>query len=411
MKTNIDTYMAQQKVDALVVLGSAQHNPDMVYFTGIAHLTRAVLLKKQGVEPVLMYQPMERDEAAKCGFETRNSTAYNQSKLPNESSTKSRQAVHQFCALLAEFGVTRGRVAVYGFDDIRTSASFLRDVKTIYPGIEILFESDENILELATATKSAEEVERIRNMGVTTVQVVAEVADFLSSCFAGSQGIIDTHGNVVTIERVKRLIDQELIKRGAENPEGTIFAQGRDAGVPHSTGNPSEVLQPGKNIVFDIFPCEMGGGYFYDFTRTWSLGYATEENRQLHKQVLDVYQIVTNELEAGKPFHAFQQRTCELFESFGHDSIIHHPMTTSGYVHSLGHGVGLRVHEHPFCVNQAKELDFLQPGCVFTIEPGLYYPDLGTGVRIEDTYWMNEQGVIERLVEYPYDLVIPIKNR
>lgn len=411
MKTNIDTYMAQQKVDALVVLGAAQHNPDMVYFTGIAHLTRAVLLKKQGVEPVLMYQPMERDEAAKSGFETRNSTAYNQSKLPNESSTKSRQAVHQFCALLAEFGVTRGRVAVYGFDDIRTSASFLRDVKTIYPGIEILFESDENILELATATKSAEEVERIRNMGAITVQVVAEVTDFLSSCFAGSQGIIDPHGNVVTIERVRRLIDQELIKRGAENPEGTIFAQGRDAGVPHSTGNPSEVLQPGKNIVFDIFPCEMGGGYFYDFTRTWSLGYATEENRQLHKQVLDVYQIVTNELEAGKPFHAFQQRTCELFESFGHDSIIHHPMTTSGYVHSLGHGVGLRVHEHPFCVNQAKELDFLQPGCVFTIEPGLYYPDLGTGVRIEDTYWMNEQGVIERLVEYPYDLVIPIKNR
>jgi Xaa-Pro aminopeptidase len=86
-------------------------------------------------------------------------------------------------------------------------------------------------------------------------------------------------------------------------------------------------------------------------------------------------------------------------------------MTTSGYVHSLGHGVGLRVHEHPFCVNNPKELDCLQPGCVFTIEPGLYYPDLDTGVRIEDTYWVNEQGKIERLVEYSYDLVIPIKNR
>jgi len=411
MKTNIDTCMAQQKVDALVVLGAAQHNPDMVYFTGIAHLSRTVLLKKQGVEPVLMYQPMERDEAAKSGFETRNSAAYNQSKLPTESVIKFKQAVHQFCALLAEFGMTQGRVAVYGFDDIRTSASFLRDVQAVYPGVEILVDGDENILELAMATKSAEEVERIRKMGVITAQVVAEVADFLSGCHAGSLGIEDSHGNVVTIERVKRLIDLELIKREAENPEGSIFAQGRDAGVPHSIGNPSEVLQPGKNIVFDIFPCEMGGGYFHDFTRTWSLGYATEENHQLHQQVLDVYQMVIRELESGKPFHIFQQRTCELFESFGHDTIIHHPMTTSGYVHSLGHGVGLRVHEHPFCINQAKELDFLQPGCVFTIEPGLYYPDLGTGVRIEDTYWMNEQGVIKRLVEYPYDLVIPIKNR
>jgi Xaa-Pro aminopeptidase len=411
MKTNIDTYMAQQKVDVLVVLGAAQHNPDMVYFTGIAHMTRAVLLKKQGVEPVLMHQPMERDEATKSGFETRNSAAYNQSKLPTESSTKSRQAVHQFCALLSEFGVTRGRVAVYGFDDIRTSASLLQDVKAVYPDIEILVERDENILELAMATKSADEVERIRNMGLKTAQVVAEVADFLTDCHAGSLGIEDKHGNAVTIERVKRLIDLELIKRGAENPEGTIFSQGRDAGVPHSTGNPSEVLQPGKNIVFDIFPCEMGGGFFYDFTRTWSLGYATEENRQLYQQVLDVYQMVTRELATGKPFYAFQQRTCELFESFGHDTIIHQPMTTSGYVHSLGHGVGLRVHEHPFCVNNPKELDCLQPGCVFTIEPGLYYPDLDTGVRIEDTYWVNEQGKIERLVEYSYDLVIPIKNR
>jgi Xaa-Pro aminopeptidase len=54
--------------------------------------------------------------------------------------------------------------------------------------------------------------------------------------------------------------------------------------------------------------------------------------------------------------------------------------------------------------------DVLEPGMVFTVEPGLYYPSKGFGVRIEDTVTMNEQGKIEILADFPYQLVLPVRE-
>ena len=73
-------------------------------------------------------------------------------------------------------------------------------------------------------------------------------------------------------------------------------------------------------------------------------------------------------------------------------------------MHTLGHGVGLDVHEEPFF--RAETL--LRPGHVFTIEPGLYYPDEGMGCRIEDVLWIDESGGVHNLTDFPYDLVIPM---
>jgi len=52
----------------------------------------------------------------------------------------------------------------------------------------------------------------------------------------------------------------------------------------------------------------------------------------------------------------------------------------------------------------------LKGGVVMTIEPGLYYPEQGMGVRIEDSYWMRADGLVEKLAEYPYDFVLPMKK-
>ena len=98
-----------------------------------------------------------------------------------------------------------------------------------------------------------------------------------------------------------------------------------------------------------------------------------------------------------------------LFEDMGHPTVRTHKNTEVGYNHSIGHGVGLRIHEKPWFGDNADETDILIPGSVFTVEPGLYYPDKGMGVRIEDTYCVNHQGKIEKMAEYPYDLVLPIR--
>jgi Xaa-Pro aminopeptidase len=87
------------------------------------------------------------------------------------------------------------------------------------------------------------------------------------------------------------------------------------------------------------------------------------------------------------------------------------PGALEGYVHSLGHGLGLHVHEMPFSGLTADEKETLVKGSVFTIEPGLYYPEKGMGVRLEDTYYVSESGTIEKVVDFPMDLVIPIQSK
>lgn len=169
-------------------------------------------------------------------------------------------------------------------------------------------------------------------------------------------------------------------------------------------------MRLGQTIVFDIYPAEMGGGYFYDFTRTWSLGYATPEAEKLYEQVRAVYNQVVENLDLNAKFKDYQNLTCELFEKDGHKTPRTDKAPLEGYVHSLGHGVGLNIHERPASGLTAADDNLLKPGVVITIEPGLYYPEQGMGFRIEDTYWVRPDGKIELLAEYPYDFVLPMKR-
>jgi Xaa-Pro aminopeptidase len=115
------------------------------------------------------------------------------------------------------------------------------------------------------------------------------------------------------------------------------------------------------------------------------------------------------ELEVGRRFADYQKRVCQLYKDMGHATIQSQPDTEEGYVHSLGHGVGLRIHERPFSGAGALAEDRLNPGAIVTIEPGLYYPSRGMGVRLEDTVYVRPDGTFEVLAPYPLDLVLPVK--
>jgi Xaa-Pro aminopeptidase len=170
------------------------------------------------------------------------------------------------------------------------------------------------------------------------------------------------------------------------------------------------VLRLGQTIIFDIFPCEPGGGYFHDFTRTWCLGYAPEEALALYEDVRFVFQTVMNELRVGVPTRQVMRRACQLFEERGHPTQRSDPQTQEGFVHGLGHGVGLNIHERPQFGMFASESERLLPGMVMTVEPGLYYPKREMGVRLEDTIWVRPDGQVETLVEYPLDFVLSMQN-
>jgi Xaa-Pro aminopeptidase len=411
MKNDIDQLMIENGIDALLIVGPAQHNPSMFYLTGGGHITNADLIKKVGDIPVIFHGSMEREEAARTGLITCSYDQFSFSDYLKKTNNNQIDAhALRYRDLFSKAGVEKGKIALYGATEIGAKFAVLQRFQQLFPEFEITGLIPDSILLKAMMIKDPDEINRIRKIGVITTNVVGKVADFLSNQRVDNETLISEDNSPVTIGLVKSKINYWLAEAGAENPEQTIFAIGRDAGVPHSQGNDSDVIQLGKTIVFDIFPCENGGGYYYDFTRTWCVGYAPDDVQKLYDQVKTAYDTVVSELTENTPFKHYQRRTCELFEEMGHPTVLSNPSTLEGYVHSLGHGLGLHVHEMPFSGLTASDQETLARGSVFTIEPGLYYPDRGMGIRLEDTYYVSESGTIEKIVDFPMDLIIPIKS-
>ena len=402
MKSDLDALMQAKDLDAILVLGDAEHNPPMTYLVGGGHVAHAVLIKKRNEEPLLFCNAMEREEAAKSGLRT----------IPLR-----RAPITEFIDRPAElFGthcLSSGRVGVYGKTDLSEALVLLDLLREAFPGVAFVGESpSDSIFMRAMETKDESEVERIRRMGRITTEVVGMVADYLTSReVREDEVLLKEDGSPLLVSDVKGKIALWLAERGAVDVEGCIFAVGRDAGIPHSVGSPADELRLGRTIVFDIFPGERGGGYFYDFTRTWSLGYASPEAQELYDEVKSVYDKVIENVDLNARFKDYQQLVCEEFNRRGHKTPVHSDgVLTEGYVHSVGHGLGLNIHERPSSRHTDGDDNLLKAGVIVTIEPGLYYPEKGMGVRVEDSYWVRPDGVMERLAEYPYDFVLPMKK-
>jgi Xaa-Pro aminopeptidase len=409
MKEQLDDLMKAYDVAAILIIGSADHNPAMRYFTGNVHVSRGDLIIKPGEKPVLIHDAFERDEAARTGCDLLPNNKYPFVDLIKETNgDRTRVEARRLAHILEDCHVKSGKVVVYGQADAGKAFSSFSGVSEYLPDVEFIADWEESILYRAMTTKDENELEQIRSMGKITTGVVGKTADFLSGQKVKNNTLVAANGDPVTIGQVKRLINLWLAEAGAENPEGTIFSMGYDSAVPHSTGNNKEAIRIGETIVFDIFPCQVGGGYFYDFTRTWCLGHAPDEAVQLHQQVKRVYDRIVSQLKVNDLCRPYQLKTCELFEEMGHTTVKTDRNTEKGYNHAIGHGLGLRVHEKPWFGDKADETDILAPGAVFTVEPGLYYPEKKIGVRIEDTYCVNHKNKIECMAEYPYDLIIPV---
>src|SRR5690606_10844251 len=184
-----------------------------------------------------------------------------------------------------------------------------------------------------------------------------KVRQYLTSCEVNQDEVLlKEDGTPLTVGDVHSKIRLWVSEQGAELPSGFIFAIGRDAGVPHSAGNPSDLMKLGQTIVFDIYPAEAGGGYYYDFTRTWSLGYATPEAQKMFDEVRDVYDKVIENIDMNAAFKDYQTFVCDAVNKNGHNTPMHTDgVVTEGYVHSLGHGIGLNLHERPWSRHTSSE--------------------------------------------------------
>jgi Xaa-Pro aminopeptidase len=299
-------------------------------------------------------------------------------------------------------------VAFYGLRDMGYSWAVLRELDRQLSDVEVVGEFEGDILMTARATKDPEEVARIESVGRLTCEIVDQTIEFIRSHRLSGDAFVKSDGSPLTIGDCKAEIRLAMSARNLAEEVDTIFSIGRDAAIPHNNGNDSDPITTGRTIVFDIFPQEKGGGYFFDMTRTFCFGDAPEEVREHYRQLEDCFDTVSGQLKVGEKASVYQTMTCDFFEDLGHETLRTNPQVTSGYVHSLGHGIGLQVHERPRLADFVGNEDVLKPGHVFTFEPGLYYPDRGFGLRIEDVMYVEPSGTIRNLTNFRRDLVVEI---
>jgi Xaa-Pro aminopeptidase len=169
-------------------------------------------------------------------------------------------------------------------------------------------------------------------------------------------------------------------------------ASGPNASVPHAVPSDRRI-EAGEVLKIDIGA--RASGYCSDMTRTVCLGEPRDGKlRELHAIILAAQQHVERDVRPGMTGREADALARELIRAAGYGD---------AFVHGLGHGIGLEVHERPW-VSQSRGDEPLQAGMVFSVEPGIYLPGWG-GVRIEDLVVLESNGA-RVLCHSPKDLVL-----
>ena len=230
--------------------------------------------------------------------------------------------------------------------------------------------------------KSPEEIEAIKY-----AQMAGEKAmEAAIALIAGAEekgGILYHNGQPLTGIGVNSIIDHRLLDFGCETEE-IIVSCGKDTANPHGTTDGP--LRANEPIILDIFPRSKKKRYFADMTRTVIYGEATKELKEMYEAVRTAQKKAFEMIKPGVSAASVHNEVCKTFEKLGYDT--YKSGSKVGFIHSTGHGVGLDVHELP---GIGETEVFLETGNVITIEPGLYYPEIG-GIRLEDLVLVTENG-------------------
>ncbi len=239
--------------------------------------------------------------------------------------------------------------------------------------------------------KTDAEVQSIREAQVSVEEALDSTLDLLRHAEI-KDGFLILEGEKLTSESVRRHLDIALMEKECI-AQHTIVSCGIDACDPHNEG--SGPLRAHQSIIFDIFPRSNRSRYHSDMTRTVLKGKAPDKLKRLYDTVLEGQLLGIEGVRADKNGREIHQEIVACFEKKGYQTgLIDGRM--QGFFHGTGHGIGLDIHEPP---RISKTDHILQAGEVVTVEPGLYYPDIGA-VRIEDMVLVEKEGC-RNLTTYP----------
>ena len=186
-------------------------------------------------------------------------------------------------------------------------------------------------------------------------------------------------------------IEFEMKKQGIQKMSfDTMVLSGPKTASPHGTPGDRKI-QKGDFILFDLGV--VYNGYCSDITRTVAFGEPSEAQRKIYETVKNAEQAAVDLVRPGVKAMELDKASRDVITGAGYGEY---------FTHRLGHGLGISVHEYPSITGTNEFV--LEEGMVFTIEPGIYHPEV-TGVRIEDDVVVTADGV-EVLTKFPKELQI-----
>jgi Xaa-Pro aminopeptidase len=235
------------------------------------------------------------------------------------------------------------------------------------------------------AIKTLEEVAAIEAALEVTGRGMMAGIELIGSSGIGSDGFLYIGQEKLTSERVRGEINAQLVREGAQ-PSHTIVSGGDQGSDPHEEG--SGPLPANRSIILDVFPRVERTGYWGDMTRTVCRGTAPDRIKRAWKAVRQGQEIAFSRIKDGASGKAIHDAITDHLTKQGFATGPVEGGRQGGFFHGTGHGLGLEIHESP---RISKKDQILKSGNVVTVEPGLYYPDMG-GVRLEDVIVVEKDG-------------------
>ncbi len=263
-----------------------------------------------------------------------------------------------------------------GFESIHLPYGIWQEITTQLTGVELT--PVRQIVDELRIIKEPDELQHLQ-----------DAVDVLDRCLAHVLAGLEPG---ITERQIARQVEAYLLEHADGPAFPSIVASGPNASIPHAVPTERRIAA-GEGIKIDIGA--RSGGYCSDMTRTVCLGQPKDAQLvELHALVLEAQENAERCLRPGMTGQEGDSLSRDVIADAGYGA---------AFTHSLGHGIGLEVHEPPW-LSQLRGQQTLEPGMVFSIEPGVYLPGW-RGVRIEDLVVL-EDGRARVLSHSPKTLIL-----
>jgi Xaa-Pro aminopeptidase len=377
MKKDIDRILAQKDMDAMLLYSGSAQNVNMYYLTGFLAPDPFVFVKQVDEDPMIVVSQMELARAKKeSGVrDVRSFFGYDYIQIVKSASSP-RVGEMKFVSSLVkkELGTDK---TIYVPPDLSV---MLADVLR-HEGLKLKPTFD--VVEKARETKELEETEAVRSVQRAVEEATSKAITLIADGEVDANGKLlfqeDGKKKPLTAGKVRSVFDHTFADKGC-GPRGAD---------PHYSGEVADVLKASQPIVLDVFPRSVRKRYVSDMTRTVVKGKASRAVKKMFETVLETKDAAIDAIKAGVLGSDMQKLCCDKLEKAGYQTIWGGKRISKGYIHGLGHGVGLEVHEGPR-MNEFYKYP-LEEHNIVSVEPGLYDPEVG-GVRIEDLVEVTKKG-------------------